>query len=173
MITEMEKNMEKTKASTFNYLKGLMGEWHRGGSLFLVFLFSFFLLSSCGKDGGAMKVSHISYTDCKKYTDKETKADPIWGDPDSVSISYADGSIHVTHYNLLINCGFMSSGVVVDINVDGSTITISEHENPSGPLANCMCTTDNSFQIDNVPSGTYTLVFNNWYPEPYSQSISF
>lgn len=167
----MGKN--KTIVSSFDSLKRLMGKWNWGGSLVLIFLMSFFLLSSCDKWGNAMKVSHISYTDCKKHTDKETKAHPLWGDPDSVIISYADGSIHVTHYNLLVNCGFMEGGVVVDINVDGSTITISEHENPHSPLANCDCTTDNSFQIDNVPQGTYTLVFTNWYPEPYSQSVSF
>ena len=124
-------------------------------------------------DATKAKVSHISYIDCKSHTDKLAKADPNWGTPDSVSISYADGAAHITHYNLLVNCGFELSGIVVDLAIDGSTITLNEHENLDGPQADCLCTTDNSFQIDNLPRGTYTLVFQNWYPEPYSQTVTF
>lgn len=133
------------------------------------------MMAACGdKDtNGGVKVSHITFTGCKNHTDKEAKGDPIWGDPDSVSVSYVDGSIHVTHYNLLVNCAFGEGGIIVDLTVEGSTIKIDEHENPNGPLANCMCTTDNSFRIDNIPHGTYTLVFGNWYPEPYSMTVTF
>lgn len=147
--------------------------------LFTTLLSLVAMFSACNKnettEGNATKasVSHISYTDCKNHTDKLAKADPMWGDPDSVSISYADGSAHITHYNLLVNCGFTLSGILVDLDIDGSTITILEHENLDGPQADCLCTTDNSFQIDNLPSGTYTLIFQNWYPEPHSQTVTF
>ena len=147
-----------------------------------VFLFGTLLclvamFAACKKnengDISKAKVSHISYIDCKNHTDKLAKADPNFGDPDSVIISYADGAAHITHYNLLVNCGFELGGIVVDLDIDGSTITINEHENLDGPQADCLCTTDNSFQIDNLPRGTYTLVFQNWYPEPYSQTVTF
>jgi hypothetical protein len=149
-----------------------------------VFLFGALLclvavLAACKKnetaegDATKAKVSHISYIDCKSHTDKLAKADPNFGDPDSVSISYADGAAHITHYNLLVNCGFEKGGIVVDLDINGSTLTIDEHENPDGPLDRCLCTTDNSFQIDNIPHGTYTLVFQNWYPEPYSKTVTF
>ena len=124
-------------------------------------------------DTSKVTASHISFTECKSHTDKTAKANPAWGDPDSVSVDYADGTAFITHYNLLVNCGFFQSGILVDISVDGSTITINEHENPDGPQADCMCTTDNSFHIDNIPPGTYTLVFTNWYPEPYSMAVTF
>lgn len=53
------------------------------------------MLTACGDKESKVKVSHISFTECKSHTDKETKADPIWGDPDSVSVSYAArGSIY-------------------------------------------------------------------------------
>ena len=137
------------------------------------------MFTACGDkepgdgDASKMTVSHISFTECKGHTDKEAKASPVWGDPDSVSISYDDGTVHITHYNLLVNCAFEQGGIIVDLVVDGSTLTIDECDNPNGPLANCMCTTDNSFDIDNVPHGTYTLVFKNWYPEPHSQTVTF
>lgn len=131
--------------------------------------------SSCDKEKGddsSAAVSNISFTPCGNHTDALAKADPIWGDPDSVSIRYANGTVFITHYNLEVNCGFEQDGVAVDIAVDGSTITISEHE-VGYPLADCMCTTDNSFRIDNIPSGTYTLVFTNWSPSPHSVTCSF
>lgn len=140
------------------------------------------LATACGEkennnpnngDASMGAVSNISYTDCKSHTDRATKAHPMWGDPDSVSVSYANGTVYITHYNLLVNCGFTMSGILVDVDVDGSTITIHESENPTGPQAYCMCATDNSFQLNNVPQGTYTLVFSNWYPEPYSQTYTF
>ena len=83
------------------------------------------------------------------------------------------GTIFITHYNLLVNCGFELNGILVDANINGSTITIDEHDNPNGPQANCMCSIDNSFRIENIPHGTYTLVFKNWYPAPNSLTYTF
>lgn len=133
------------------------------------------LAAACGEKEteSNVSVSNISYTSCKSHTDKATKADPMWGDPDSVSVTYANGTVFITHYNLLVNCGFELNGILVDININGSTITIDEHDNPDGPQANCMCSTDNSFRLENIPHGTYTLVFNNWYPAPNSLTYTF
>ncbi len=132
------------------------------------------LLASCEKNKvGDIAVSDIHFSDCKNHTDRMAKADPMWGAPDSVSVRFSNGTAYITHYNLLVNCGFAAAGVMVDINVEGSTITINEHENPNGPQANCLCAIDNSFQINNLSEGSYTLVFENWYPEPYSMTYTF
>ena len=133
------------------------------------------IFASCKDNGDASKatVSHISFTECKNHIEKGTNDNWWTGDPDSVSISYANNTIFITHYNLAVNCGFTDKGILVDINVDGSTITIREYEDPTGLQADCICATDNSFQINNVPPGTYTLVFTNWYHGPYSTTVTF
>lgn len=125
-------------------------------------------LVSLGKKRPEMTVSNVSYTDCKDY--------PYMPDPDSINVSYANNTIFITHYNVSVNCQFKQNGVLVEIEDGGSTITIYENANPFGAATwtNCWCVIDNSFQINNVPHGTYKLVFENWTPGgPYSQTFTF
>ncbi|MCR4658877.1 MAG: hypothetical protein K5650_01105 [Bacteroidales bacterium] len=118
-------------------------------------------------DASKARVSNIDYTPCHQDSYKGHVH------PDSVSLRYDNGTVYVTHYNLTVNCAFQEGGIIVYMTTRGSRITINEYENPDGPQADCMCETDNSFQINNVPPGTYTFVFKNWNPSPYTMECTF
>lgn len=132
------------------------------------------IVMACDKDGNTSQatVQNITNNGCHSHTDLLALAekDP-YSDTDSLSYAYNHGTLHLTHHNLLVNCAFEEGGIDVDITVEGNTISIREYEH-SGPLADCICRTDNSFQITHLPHGTYTLVFLSWYPEPRSFTIT-
>ena len=129
---------------------------------------------ACNKTGDTSRITvqNISNNGCIYHTDQaslEEKDQDFSTDP--IGYSYSHGTLSITHYNLLLNCAFKVGGIDVDIVTEGNTITISEYEH-DGPIADCICFTDNSFQIANLPHGTYTLVFLSWYPEPYRVTIT-
>lgn len=132
------------------------------------------LAIACNKTGDTSRITvqNISNNGCIYHTDKEALEEKDQGfGTDSIGYSYSHGTLSITHYNLLLNCAFEVGGIDVDIVTEGNTITISEYEH-DGPIADCICFTDNSFQIANLPHGTYTLVFLSWYPEPYRVTIT-
>lgn len=129
---------------------------------------------ACNKEGGTSRVTvqNITNNGCKTHTDKQAlEAKDISTATDSIGYSYSRGTLYITHYNLLVNCSFEVGGIDVDIDIQGDTITINEYEH-DGPLADCICFTDNSFQIAHMPHGTYTLVFLSCYPEPYRLTVT-
>lgn len=133
------------------------------------------LAGACHKQGdpSRAKVTHITNNGCQQHTDAQALADKDTDDePERVAFSYRNGVLTVTHYNILVNCAFESNGIDVAIHVDGDTVTIDEREH-DGPMADCMCRTDNTFQIVDLPRGTYTFVFNTWYPSPYTCTYTF
>ena len=132
------------------------------------------LAIACNKTGDTSRITvqNISNNGCIYHTDQASlvEKDQDFG-TDSIGYSYSHGTLYITHYNLLLNCAFEAGGIDVDIVTEGNTITISEYEH-DGPIADCICFTDNSFQIANLPHGTYTLVFLSCYPEPYRVTIT-
>ena len=129
---------------------------------------------ACNKtdDTSRIAVQNISNNGCIYHTDHASLVEKDQNfSTDSIGYSYSHGTLYITHYNLLLNCAFEAGGIDVDIVTEGNTITISEYEH-DGPIADCICFTDNSFQIANLPHGTYTLVFLSWYPEPYRITIT-
>ena len=129
---------------------------------------------ACNKtdDTSRITVQNISNNGCIYHTDHASLVEKDQNfSTDSIGYSYSHGTLYITHYNLLLNCAFEVGGIDVDIVTEGNTITISEYEH-DGPIADCICFTDNSFQIANLPHGTYTLVFLSWYPEPYRVTIT-
>lgn len=134
--------------------------------VFLTFVAVSVLAAGCQKEQSAdLSLGTVTYSACKSYTDKLAKAMPPYGDPDSATVTYDDGTLHVTHYNVLVNCAFEVTGVEVDLSQSSDTITIEEHEKRDDLLANCMCATDCSYDIKGVNPGHRVLVFKNWYPE--------
>ena len=132
------------------------------------------LAIACNKTGDTSRITvqNISNNGCIYHTDQASLVEKDQDfSTDSIGYSYSHGTLSITHYNLLLNCAFEVGGIDVDIVTEGNTITISEYEH-DGPIADCICFTDNSFQIANLPHGTYTLVFLSWYPEPYRVTIT-
>lgn len=132
------------------------------------------LAIACNKTGDTSRITvqNISNNGCIYHTDQASLVEKDQDfSTDSIGYSYSHGTLSITHYNLLLNCAFKVGGIDVDIVTEGNTITISEYEH-DGPIADCICFTDNSFQIANLPHGTYTLVFLSWYPEPYRVTIT-
>lgn len=132
------------------------------------------LAIACNKTGDTSRITvqNISNNGCIYHTDQASLEEKDQDfSTDSIGYSYSHGTLSITHYNLLLNCAFEAGGIDVDIVTEGNTITISEYEH-DGPIADCICFTDNSFQIANLPHGTYTLVFLSCYPEPYRVTIT-
>ncbi len=132
------------------------------------------LAIACNKTGDTSRITvqNISNNGCIYHTDYASLVEKDRDfSTDSIGYSYSHGTLSITHYNLLLNCAFEVGGIDVDIVTEGNTITISEYEH-DGPMADCICFTDNSFQIANLPHGTYTLVFLSCYPEPYRVTIT-
>jgi len=131
----------------------------------------------CGMDEEPEPVNssyNARHSECKQHTDAEAKG---FYSPDSVSVAYdaANHRLHVTHHNLMVNCGtaMMVGGINVSTIRNGQTIDIYEKEDEDNPMANCMCDVDNEFYLFNIEHGTYTLVFHSCYPEPLSTTFTF
>ncbi len=133
------------------------------------------LTGACSKQGDEARaqVQNISNNGCLSHTDKEALATKDQDDEQEwVEFSHDGGVLTITHHNMVVNCAFEANGIGVSIRVEGDTVTIDEYE-LDGPQANCICLTDNTFQIVNLPRGTYTFVFNCWWPSPYTCTYSF
>lgn len=132
------------------------------------------LAVGCKKNqAGDLSLGNVTYSACKSHTDNLAKAMDPYGDPDSVTVTYDEGTLHVTHFNVLVNCVFEEVGVEVDLTQSVDTITIEEHETRTGLMADCMCSTDCSYDIKGVKKGHHVLVFKNWYPEEKVMSFEW
>ena len=110
----------------------------------------------CKKDKEESKnltVSNISYTDC--LSENKDALSKALGDPDSIAYSYQNNTLYITHYNLVVGCG---EEVHVDVQSIGDTIRIAEW---TDGYVNCVCSVDNSFQINDVKDGLCILEFVN------------
>ena len=117
--------------------------------------------TSCKKDKNENKaneltVSDISFTPCNHHGSE----DKGFYNPDSVAVSYSNGTVYVTHYNLGVNCGWQD--IEVQCRQSHDTIFVEEIE-VTPVQADCECETDNSFSINNV-KGQRTMVFESCHP---------
>lgn len=131
----------------------------------------------CGKSEDPEPLNtnyNAHHSECLSHTDNDTKG--VYS-PDSVSVSYdvASQRLHVTHHNLMVNCGTaeIDGGITVSATRIGQTIDIYEYEDESNPQADCMCDVDNEFDLHSIEHGTYTLVFHSCYPDPQSFTFTF
>ncbi len=132
----------------------------------------------CGRDEepepiGGISIHNVHHSGCLSHTDKGAKG---IDSPDSASVVYDAASmrLHVTHHNLMVNCGTteVEGGIIVSANRNGQTIDIYEEEDENNPQADCMCSVDNEFDLSNIEHGTYTLVFHNGYPDPLTVTVT-
>lgn len=117
---------------------------------------------------------NVHHSKCLSHTDKDAKG---FYNPDSASVVYdaASQRLHVTHHNLMVNCGTagIDGGITISAIRHGQTIDIYENEDESNPQADCMCDVDNEFDLYSIEHGTYTLVFHRCYPDPLSVTFTF
>lgn len=109
-------------------------------------------------------VSDMSHTDCLSYTDHMSKG---YFHTDSVRIEVHGSSLFVTHYNIGVSCDFTK--IEVQVSFVGDTIYVDETSD--GGRANCLCEADDSFHINNLRPGIYTVIFNDCIPEPIVEVV--
>ncbi|MBR0074084.1 MAG: hypothetical protein IJP95_09640 [Bacteroidales bacterium] len=127
----------------------------------VIFLVGLIFAVSCKKEKNDVYATNDTFTPCHSYngTDKGLY------NPDSVAVSYSNGTVTVTHYNLTVNCGFTTVGSRITKSND--TIRVWEYGDGN---ANCVCETDHTFRINNI-KGRWTLVLercNPWFVQTYN-----
>lgn len=122
---------------------------------------------SCKDDNDAddksVKVSNVYNSGCmgSAYSPDQNSKD---GESEDSFNVYNDGkTVFISHNNRVVFCGYDS--ISVSINVANDTIWVKEIE--MGGVTNCMCLANTSYQINNLPSGQYTLLIrlceNDYY----------
>ena len=118
-------------------------------------------------DNKSVKVSNVYNSGCmgSAYSPAQNSKD---GESEESFNVYNDGkTVFISHNNRVVFCGYDS--ISVDINVANDTIWVKEIE--MGGITNCMCLANTSYQINNLPSGQYTLLIKlceNHYNNPES-----
>ena len=114
-------------------------------------------------DNKSVKVSNVYNSGCmgSTYSPAQNSKD---GESEESFNVYNDGkTVFISHNNRVVFCGYDS--ISVSINVANDTIWVKEIE--MGGVTNCMCLANTSYQINNLPSGQYTLLIrlceNDYY----------
>ena len=114
-------------------------------------------------DNKSVKVSNVYNSGCmgSAYSPSQNSKD---GESEESFNVYNDGkTVFISHNNRVVFCGYDS--ISVSINVANDTIWVKEIE--MGGVTNCMCLANTSYQINNLPSGQYTLLIrlceNDYY----------
>ena len=103
-------------------------------------------------------LANINTSDCIMHTDMLAAKDLAL---DSISVTLTNGSLSVTHYNMMLDCSG-GNNIVTSMEMLGDTITVIENVGEQG-LTDCLCLYNNSFQIVDPPSGLFTLVIKEVY----------
>lgn len=113
-------------------------------------------VASCQKDSDERGpyLSNFANTECGGHND--TIAAKQLGEDEEYVINVNDGVVNVTHVNWMVPCDFHD--ITVAFSYQSNSITINEC--CQGGLVNCICNIDNSFDINDLPAGTYTVFFN-------------
>ena len=114
-------------------------------------------------DNKSVKVSNVYNSGCmgSAYSPAQNSKD---GESEESFNVYNDGkTVFISHNNRVVFCGY--DIIIVSINVANDTIWVKEIE--MGGVTNCMCLANTSYQINNLPSGEYTLLIrlceNDYY----------
>lgn len=126
-----------------------------------------FLATCCQKhndfNDGTIKLSNLVWSSC-------IPVDSVTSVADSVSCCVHDGKIFIERYNHAETCGFDT--ILIDITLTNDTLFFYEKVYPQYDN-NCLCIINSSFQVNDIPTGTYTLLFKrNNIETIYSQTIT-
>lgn len=115
------------------------------------------------RENGIIEVSNLAWSEC-------ITADSVISAVDSVSCRIHDEKIFIERYNHAETCCFDT--ILVDISLSNDTLIVYERIYPQYDN-NCLCIINSSFQVNNIPNGTYTLLFKRNNAETiYSQTIT-
>ena len=99
------------------------------------------------------RLANITTSDCLMNTDALAAKDM---NTDSIAVTIASGTLSVTHYNMMLDCG-SGENIVTSMEVVGDTIMVTENVGEQGRV-DCLCLYNNSFQIIDPPAGRFLLV---------------
>ena len=99
------------------------------------------------------RLANITTSDCLMNTDALAAKDM---NTDSIAVTIASGTLSVTHYNMMLDCG-SGKNIVTSMEVVGDTIMVTENVGDQGQV-DCLCLYNNSFQIIDPPAGRFILV---------------
>lgn len=115
------------------------------------------MLWACEKENNSSPfISNVRTSDCHTNTDLFAAKDMT---TDSIVYSWAgdNNSLQVTHYNMMLDCG--EQNITTTVETEGNVVTVVEHVGEQG-LTDCICLYDNSFTINDLPQGEFTLRIN-------------
>lgn len=106
--------------------------------------------------------TNLSYTDCHSHQSKGYY-DPI------ILPNYDNGVLQITIENYCISCGVYT--VIAESEIDAQTITVNFGEIYESQ-ANCICSIDVDYSIDNIKPGTYELIIKHGGLVKYQEEIT-
>ena len=120
---------------------------------------------STNPQGETTPVTHnttLSYTQCKSHGQKDIAEETI-------STNYENGNLQIMVENMCISCGVYT--VIAESEIDEQTITVDFgliYESQ----ANCICSIDVDYSIDNIKPGTYELIIKHGGLVKYQEEIT-
>ena len=106
--------------------------------------------------------TELSYTQCKTHGQKSIAGETI-------STNYENGILQITVEDLCISCGVYT--VIAESEIDDQTITVD-----LGVIyeaqANCICSIDVDYSIDNIKPGNYELIIRQSSLVIYQEEIT-
>ena len=115
--------------------------------------------------GETTPVTHnteLSYTQCKTHGQKSIAGETI-------STNYENGILQIMVEDMCISCGVYT--VVAESEIDAQTITVDFgliYESQ----ANCICSIDVDYSIDNIKPGNYELIIRQSGLDIYQEEIT-
>ena len=120
---------------------------------------------STNPQGETTPITHnteLSHTDCHSHQSKGYY-DPI------ILPNYDNGVLQITIENYCISCGVYT--VIAESELDAQTITVDFGEIYESQ-ANCICSIDVDYSIDNIKPGTYELIIKHGGLVKYQEEIT-
>ena len=106
--------------------------------------------------------TELSYTQCKSHGQKDIPEETI-------STNYENGILQIMVEDMCISCGVYT--VVAESEIDTQTITV-DFGLIYEAQANCICSIDVDYSIDNIKPGNYELIIRESSLVVYQEEIT-
>ena len=121
--------------------------------------------------GGGLSGMVIDHSGCLSF-DGSAASSSTPANQSCISYEYdGSGVLAINHENAGFNC--CPDKFLIDVNLEGNTITITESETLDQGGCDCLCLFDLEFWVVNLPPGEYHLVFDEPYVYPYMEPLDF